>query len=542
MSSVDPQIPIYSTVTGERIFGQGIFEAAYWHQNLKSPVLFNSALRAALSGTTGRTIVIEVGAHPALGGPIGQIIRDIGLTDSFRHFGTLERNQECQQSLLNLAGKLFQQHAHLDYSALFTKGIFVRDIPRYAWKNDTSHWLEPRVTREWRFRKFPPHELLGVGLFDAAFGDYYWRKMLSLEEVPWLAVHVVNGETVFPAAGYIAMVGEAIRQLETESTYSLRNVRIMAARTLQMDESVEVVTNLRRVMIDVSEKSPWYSFNISSFDGTTWIQNVTGEARASMDKSASLNPDIPVELPQYRSVDPDSWYDVMSRVGLNYTGLFRGLQSISAATCANEASARISSVGLADDGEYSMHPTIIDQCFQSFSVAAARGLGRQLTELVVPTFIGEMVIVPTWLDLAVRAKINTILQGSWCGDMSVYTAERQVLHLKNFRTSALSQDAGEAYPILSQLQWMPHSDFVDLESIMRTTEPDVREWHLLEELTILCAVDNLERLVPTPKTPHHLRKYLSWMRVFIERYKSGENSFVSRDRHLENLTNPQRIS
>ncbi|QLI74252.1 Highly reducing polyketide synthase gloL [Metarhizium brunneum] len=131
-----------------------------------------------------------------------------------------------------------------------------------------------RVSREWRFRKHPPHELLGNRIVETAANEPVWRNSLALEDVPWLAGHEVNGQIVLPAAGYIAMVGEALLQLHEvvheshETTFSIKNLHIASARILKMNSTVELITSLKPIMIDASETTTWYQFAISSFDGT----------------------------------------------------------------------------------------------------------------------------------------------------------------------------------------------------------------------------------------------------------------------------------
>jgi hypothetical protein len=220
------------------------------------------------------------------------------------------------------------------------------------------------------------------------------------------------------------------------------------------------------------------------------------------------------------------------------------MQAISAATSTNEAIATIPALEVVDGGRYSLHPAVIDQCFQVFTVAAARGLGKNMNQLVVPTFIGEMVVSPSTLNLDVKAKLGTLSRASFVGDMEVQSAGRQVLHLKDFRTSAItSTDEGaEAHPLISQLQWKPHSDFVDLNNHMHPLEPQPKEWHLLEELILICTFDHLERLKLTEETPQHLSKFLNWMQLIVGRYKSGANAFVSNDTHLEKMNSDQRLA
>jgi acyl transferase domain-containing protein len=105
--SVDPEVPLYSTVTGDRLSGPGALEAAYWRSNLEQPVLFDSALRAALRDTPGKVVLLEIGPHPALKVPVAQILTDLGRTDGV-YLNTLVRGKSYEESLLQVAGQLVQ--------------------------------------------------------------------------------------------------------------------------------------------------------------------------------------------------------------------------------------------------------------------------------------------------------------------------------------------------------------------------------------------------------------------------------------------------
>jgi acyl transferase domain-containing protein len=547
--SVDPQVAFYSSVTGKRLTGNGSLEASYWRANMENPVLFNSALRSALQDETdSKVVMIEIGPHPALAGPIGQILRDIGRSDHV-HVGTLSRGKGCQESLLHLAGKLYQQSVPLDYSVVCPPGKFVRDLPRYNWKQETSYWSEPRVTRDWRFREHPPHDLLGSRLVDQA-SEPCWRKVLALEDALWLTGHEVNSKTVFPAAGYIAMVGEALRQLSGESTYSVKNVRIASARILEASNPTEIITSLKPMSADSSDSSPWYEFAITSFDGTRWVRNCFGEAMASTDKTFSLS-SAPTDIAPFpRAVDEKNWYSILRKVGFNYTGLFEGLACISAATTSNEAKASVTAQvqGATDGGKcstYALHPAVIDQCFQLFTVASCNGLGRNTNQLAVPTFIEQMVISPSTLDLDVLAKVTSMAgRGSWTGDLEALSAGLPVMRLKGMKTSVLtgSDSADEEVPLITQLELMPHSDFVPFESSLHQKEPRLKEWPLMEELVLLCSFDHLEQVKLDNATAQHLVKFHNWMRLYTERFQSGSNFLVSKELRLQDLNHDQRLA
>jgi acyl transferase domain-containing protein len=63
LSSAAATIPLYSTVTGERLDGTAA-GAAYWWQNTRATVLFEPATRRMLDD--GYTHFVELGPHPVL--------------------------------------------------------------------------------------------------------------------------------------------------------------------------------------------------------------------------------------------------------------------------------------------------------------------------------------------------------------------------------------------------------------------------------------------------------------------------------------------
>ncbi|TGJ79517.1 hypothetical protein E0Z10_g9254 [Xylaria hypoxylon] len=521
----DPTVPFYSSVTGTRLAGVGRLSPSYWRENMENPVLFNSALRSALQNEDHNMVLVEIGPHPALGGPIRQIVSDIGRSDVH-------------------IGRLFQQNVPMNYSVLCPPGHLIKDLPQYAWKRDTTYWAESRVAREWRFREHPPHELLGSRIIESA-SEPCWRNLLHLEDVQWLNGHEVNGKIIFPAAGYIAMIGEALRQLGNNTTFTIKNMHITSARMLEADEGVELITNLKPTMIDVSEKSPWYHFTISSFDGTGWTNNCTGDARGSTEKSFSIKPSALAQVSFPRNVNGNNWYNNLRRVGFNYTGLFEGLRSVSAATTTNEAAATVpvQEENLENGGLYSLHPTTIDKCFQIFTVAACRGLGRNMKSLAVPTFIEQMVISPSTKELEVKVDIPTIERGSFNGNLIAHNSGELCLYIKGFKASALTIDVEtEKERIITQFEWQPSSALADLNKYMHPRREPSTDWPLLEELTTLCILDHQERIKLDNTTPQYLINFVNWMKIHTERYMRGENQFLSENPYLEQLSKDDRLA
>lgn len=554
--SSNPKTAFFSSVTGKKLVGEESLGPTYWRQNMEMPVLFNSALRSALREAADKVTLIEIGPHPALGGPVGQILRDMGRSQDV-HLATLVRGKSCDESLLNLAGKLYQSGLQIDLTVVCPPGKHVGQLPSYNWDQDTSHWAETRVSRDWRFREYPPHELLGSRVVEMA-NEPCWRKMFALEDASWMDGHEINGQIVFPGAGYIAMVGEALRQLTGEATYTLRSVRLASALVVPVDKVVELITTLKPTMVDTSESSSWYEFTIMSFNGTKWSRNCYGDARASADKPESLNtPDAegldgPRLLP--RRVNEEDWYRVLRRTGFNYTGAFAGMHSVSSATNTDNARASVPSrvsAALDKDGskfsQYDVHPAIIDQCFQVLTVATCRGLARNMSQLAVPTFIEEISISPgpTSLTLDVEATINLKLpNGSFFGDIKAQAMAHTVVALKGLKASALTSDDGgaEEEPLVTQFEWRPHSDFSNLSGCIHPCKQSADQWAMRDELVLLCLLDHQKSIKISDRTPQHLVKFFDWLQLEIDRYRCGENHFVPNTLRLESLSDEERLA
>ncbi|CRG87956.1 Lovastatin nonaketide synthase [Talaromyces islandicus] len=536
VKSVDPAIPFYSSVTGKQLVGDGCLDPFYWRKNMESPVLFNTALRSALKSREEPLILIEIGPHPALKGPIGQILRDISRND-ISQVGTLQRNKICSDSILQTAGNLFLHNIALDWLVICPPGKSVRDLPQYSWKHDTSYWAESRLASGFRFREFPPHDLLGTRNVEI-FNENCWRNKLSLDNLPWLQGHEIDGQVVFPGAGYICMVGEAIGQLSGATEYTLNNVSITAGLILGHDNSVEVITRLTPNAVD-SDETASFTFQITSFDGVQWTKHCSGEVRGFIDKSVVT--EMSESPSQSRQVDADEWYTVLNRIGFNYQGYFRGLCQISASPVDNTAVARVP-IHNDDRTNYAIHPGIIDQCFQLFTVATSRGLGRNCRNVAVPTFIEEMVVSPANLDLHVVANINSVERGSFEGCLTAQAQGRLFLSLKGFKASAMTnaEDADESLPLITQFEWRPHADFIQMKDYMypRTFIP--AEWPMLEEMMLLAIIDHQQSIRVTEQTLPHLVKFFKWMQDYIASYKAGNNKFLSKDMAYEDLSKDQR--
>lgn len=323
-----PKVPFYSSVSGKILKDDGALSPQYWVENLVSPVLFYSAVNLVLDTLPSTKVFLEIGPHSALAGPVRQIIRAHPNAQGAEHVATLVRNSNAATDILNTAGQLWLRNVDLNFSQIIPKGRFLTDLPAYHWHYEGKYWEESRLAKEWRLRRFPRHDILGTRIIQSTDAAPSWRNVLRLDNVPWIRDHEIGGDILFPGAAFIAMAGEAIRQLSTETSeaYTVRRVNISSALVLQSSESVEMLTNLRRVKLTNSLESNWYDFTVSSLHGETWTTHISGSIRAGSEHVRESPPAIE-QLP--RLVSSATWYRAMSRVGMGYGPRFRPLTEIS---------------------------------------------------------------------------------------------------------------------------------------------------------------------------------------------------------------------
>ncbi|MEV4483841.1 type I polyketide synthase, partial [Micromonospora coxensis] len=132
----DGDVRIISTVTGGWIDGADL-DADYWADNLRRPVLFDTAVRTALDA--GHTDFVEVSPHPVLSMSLTAILDDTGVTG--RALATLRRGEDPTVRLLT---SLAAAHAHglpVDHRRILAPAPILTDLPTYAFQRQ-RYWPE----------------------------------------------------------------------------------------------------------------------------------------------------------------------------------------------------------------------------------------------------------------------------------------------------------------------------------------------------------------------------------------------------------------
>ncbi|KAH9832144.1 Polyketide synthase pksF [Teratosphaeria destructans] len=397
----------------------------YWLQNLISPVMFESALSAAItSKRTTLDAALELGPHPALQGPATQTISE-ALKKPLPYYGTLDRKTEAVTAFSTALGFLW---SHVGKSGINLQQFeqratgleesswqLVKNLPHYQWNHEKLYWAESRRSRHLRTRTQSVHPLLGHITPESGPQNLRWRHILKPREMSWLSGHAVQSQIVFPAAGYVSSAIEASRALTSGDAniqmLELSDFVIHQALPFQdEDDGVEILVELTQI-VRSNEKQHnvrahfSYSAGLGATSGNTDMTLVAdAQIHVTLGQpSPTLLPVREEELPHMIDVKPHRLYDDLARLEYNFSGAFRSLTNLRRkrgyARCVAQ---RCDTSG--DCSELWVHPAELDAAFQAVNLAYSYPGDEQLQLLHLPTSISTVRINPSSLGIASDTK------------------------------------------------------------------------------------------------------------------------------------------
>ncbi|KAI9148933.1 CcqE [Paramyrothecium foliicola] len=519
-------IPFYSSVTGQPIYDATQLGPSYWRANMECPVLFLSAIEAALQGAQDLGLALELGPHSALSGPFRQICKE--LSKSVTYYSAINRNSNATTTLLTAAGQLYTQGVTLDFAAMNPSGATLANLPPYAWTHDISYWNESRISREFRERTHPEHELLGARVTGGNDLEPSWRKLLNLKEVPYLSDHVVADDVVFPAAGYVAMAGEAIRQLSDAADFTIRSLSIGSALPLQNGRATEIITRFQPHRLTDNQDSTWYDFSIMSYDGNSWTRHCSGQIHSGNASTlSSKDAKSPVSEGK-RAVVNTKWYQAAKAAGLEYGTAFQGLHDVAYNLSTGSISANLRTPDQTSTG---LHPTTVDQLLQCCILGSVKGHLRNVGKLVLPVHIGELYIATgdNFDDLNCVTHTSYTSADVLAADGTIRAADGSVaLQAEGlqFRILDNKRSSGDALQELRLLEWRPDIDLVDLRQLIHQTNDLSSCLELVERLNILCVLESTRILEHYDSTQHHFKRFKEWNQEYIDNIRQNGSKVV----------------
>ena len=178
-------------------------DALYWKTNMVSAVRFDGALKAMLEDDEAPNFLIEIGPSGALAGPVSQVLKSLptAVGGDVSYCASWSRGVDAGKSLFNVAGRLFVAGAPIDMTVVNQydgKERTIIDLPNYTWNHSVKYWHENAASKDWRFRKYIVHDLLGSKILGSSWHTPTWRSRLNVANVPFLMDHRM-GKFIFGA-------------------------------------------------------------------------------------------------------------------------------------------------------------------------------------------------------------------------------------------------------------------------------------------------------------------------------------------------------
>jgi acyl transferase domain-containing protein/NADPH:quinone reductase-like Zn-dependent oxidoreductase len=414
-------VRFYSSLLG-RLVGSEDLDRTYWVQNLTCPVRFDEALQGMCQPLnehkTGVNMLCELGPHAALQGPVKQTLKHIGgAAIKIPYTSALARKKNAVTTTLAMAGTLFVKGAALDMGAINfptqdKKPQVLVDMPRYNWNHSSKFLHESRFTKVHKYHDAPRHDIIGVLAPYSNDTEPTWRNVVRLDDLPWLRQYQMQGVTMFPIAGFLAMAIEAVAQkaIIHKTPWDDIEVEDLVVRSpIMLSEEELEMTIILKKHGEGTDSEATHSFLIQSWSQTKgWSDNCTGTVsllstsdnevdgrRARKYKRQDLySKSVDISQAATECTSASQMYTQLSKIGVVYGELFQGLEQCHASV--DGAVAQIIKTDTTNEmphhyeTDYILHPAFMEQLVSLYwPIIAAAG---ETNTVHLPASIGRVTV------------------------------------------------------------------------------------------------------------------------------------------------------
>ncbi|MBP2328654.1 acyl transferase domain-containing protein/acyl carrier protein [Kibdelosporangium banguiense] len=344
LSSSDPVVPMVSTRTGRLVEPGELRDPEYWVRQVREPVRFADAVDTARAMGIAR--FAEVGPDTVLAGLAAD-----GLPPDAVVVGLQHRRLGDVEALFTGLAELWVNGVEVDWRNVFTDtGAQRAELPGYPFQR-TRYWLDPITDRGFPGAVPVRHALLTA---EAVLGGAQRVATGRLVGSGWLGDHRVLGTAVVAGAVVLELVATAGLLFGSPVIHELELTRPLV---LASDLLVQVVVGdersdgLRPVRVCARD------------DDGQWTDHATGTLAAAF---TSETPSV-AQLFDGEQLDVDDLYPRLAERGYDYGPAFQGLQRIWRA--GDTVGVEIA-VPEEADGEFTVHPVLLDAALQALPAAA----------------------------------------------------------------------------------------------------------------------------------------------------------------------------
>jgi acyl transferase domain-containing protein/Zn-dependent alcohol dehydrogenase/NADP-dependent 3-hydroxy acid dehydrogenase YdfG/acyl carrier protein len=367
-----PRVVLISNITGVAA-GEDIATPDYWVKHVLAPVRFAAGTQALHE--RGCNAYIEIGPRPVLLGLARQCLPDA-------RAAWLPSLRPDEGDWATIVAALSALHVHgfnIDWRS-FDRPYAPRRLPvptypferRQYWVDETSHVGHATASA---VRRADEHGLLGERL-PLALNDTVFIGHAQADEPSYLSDHVVAGNVLMPATGFLEMLLEGGRRSHLSDRIVLQDVLFTAPLRLASES-----TSLQLVVSQAEgglRKAKIYSLGKEGGDWTLHASALIGVTNA--DVASTFDPRAFIRDAQ-EVLDAARHYERCAARGIEFGASFRGVTRVWRKGREVLASVvRPEPLG-ADPDAYVFHPAVFDACLQVASAFLADAVGEPVIPL-----------------------------------------------------------------------------------------------------------------------------------------------------------------
>nr|WP_268932790.1 type I polyketide synthase [Micromonospora aurantiaca] len=357
-----PRVPIVSNVTGAVAEADELTDPGYWVRHVRQPVRFADAVRTLHQQDVVQ--FLEIGPDAVLTAMAQDCVEAAG---DVRYVATMRAGHSEADTLRAALAEWYVTGGHVDWTGYLTAldgsgperaaGARPRTIalPTYAFDHQ-RYWLNTTTGAE----AAPglgvrpvDHTLLDAAVRVADDDVRVFGTELSVLTHPWLAEHVVWDSVVVPGAALVEMVLHAGAQVGCDT---LDELTLQAPLALAEDGTRAVQVKLGAVDEDGRRTVTIHSRAAADPDGE-WDRHAAGILAPAVPQPDRSDP-APWPPSAATAVAVDGIYTELSRLGVEYGPLFRGLRAVWRTD--DEVCAEVAVPDGTEVAGFGLHPALLD--------------------------------------------------------------------------------------------------------------------------------------------------------------------------------------
>lgn len=555
----DDSAPVWlsSVFEGKRM-SQASMTNQYWVDNMCNTVMFAGAVSHALKHVGSFDLAVEIGPHPALKSPATTMM-ELDMPDTnVPYTGLLSRGKGDIEQLSAALGFIWMrmgsggvQFGTVEALMSGTRSKRVlSDLPPYPFDHQRSYWTSSRLANHFKgSAKQAPNPILGTPCAESSTpGEMQWRNILGQSEISWLKGHMLQGQTVFPATGYVCMAVEATKALVfASSTHptsmgQIRLTDVEISRPIVFDDegaSVETIFSASSISTCGSIiTAEWACYSVAD-GGNNIVLNAKGRTSVELflahpDSLSSLKTEEAFNLVK---IGNDQFYSNLSRIGYGYSPPFQGVSNIQRKLGYSIGALSDQSDSAWEDGLV-IHPGMLDSALQTIFAAWSFPGDTQLRSLHVPVSISAITINPYFTalgdggkqsDLGYETSIRNRKHSAVLGDIYLYTesGSHGFVQLEGVTLVPISPTTrADDLPMFSHFRYNVASpdgqlaaagETLSAHDIQMYSDIDRVSYWFIRNASLTIPKEERQNLLP------HFQKYLQWC--------DGMVNLVSQSKH-----------